>query len=188
MGKEKSLVPDGSVVLRGVPTPLSDSLGKEFVLDCARHVEDLLAAEIIKERYWLTDAAWVELAANAPLQRAVAEECDRRIRSGVRLREDAQRRVVAAPAVLSEILNDKRAPAKERIAAGKELRSAAGVDQVQPTAGEKFSIHIDFGAGVKPVELEVMNAQPKRATDAPPLEYIEKPRKPEQPEPEEDSL
>ena len=66
-------------------------------------------------------------------------------------------KVINAPTVLSEILSDRHAPARERIGAAKELRATAG--ESQQGTGEKFSIVINFGEHT--TRLDARDAQPK---------------------------
>jgi hypothetical protein len=173
------------VVLRGVAVAITEPDGQEFVSDCARCVEGLITATEAIERYELAESYWASLADHAPLQRAVREECARRVRSGQRVREDAQMKVIDAPTVLNEILTDKRAPARERIGAAKELRAAAGENQ--QGANEKFTININLGTA-QPVHIEVDNPRPK-ADPGRTLEYRcegEAPAPEPPPEPTED--
>ena len=101
--------PGGSVVLRGVKIDLDTDIGHGFVVDCVRHVEELISAEQLKAKYQLTEAAWRQLAENEPLQQAVERAKERRICSGEAAREKAQHLFLTAPSVLSNILNDSTA-------------------------------------------------------------------------------
>src|SRR5262249_42869695 len=97
----------GSVVLRGVEIDLDSNIGTGFVVDCVRHIEDLVSAEQLRTKYQLTEEVWRGLADNEALQRAIERQRERRIRSGEASRERAQYLFLTAPGVLSDILNDR---------------------------------------------------------------------------------
>jgi hypothetical protein len=139
---------DGSVVLRGIKIDLDTDIGHGFVIDCTRHVEDLVSAEQLKAKYQLSEEAWRRLADNEPLQQAVERAKERRIRNGEAAREKAQHLFLTAPGVLSTILNDSTASPRHRIEAARELRQTAaiGSEDAAPTT-ERFSIRIDLTAG-----------------------------------------
>jgi hypothetical protein len=137
-----------SVVLRGVKIDLDTDIGNGFVIDCTRHVEELVSAEQLKAKYQLTEEAWRQLADNEPLQQAVERQKERRIRSGEAAREKAQHLFVTAPDVLSNILNDSSASPRHRIEAARELRqtAAVGSEAASPAASDRFIIRIDLTA------------------------------------------
>src|SRR5215472_7094296 len=139
---------NGSVILRGIKIDLDTDIGHGFVVDCTRHVEELVGAEQLKAKYQLTEEAWRQLADNEPLQQAVERAKERRIRSGEAAREKAQHLFLTAPGVLSTILHDSAASPRHRIEAARELRQTAaiGSEDATPTA-ERFSIRIDLTAG-----------------------------------------
>jgi len=138
----------GSVVLRGVEIDLDSDIGTGFVVDCTRHVEDLISAEQLRAKYRLDEEAWRGLADNEPLQRAVARQKERRIRSGEAAKEKAQHLFLSAPGVLSDILNDSSASPRHRIEAARELRQTAAIGSEAATqTAERFSIRIDLTAG-----------------------------------------
>jgi hypothetical protein len=135
------------VALRGVVTQLNEPVGREFVVDVARNIEGVLPDLDLASKYQLTAAGWAQMAANMPLHRLVEEELQRRVRFGTAPREEAQAYCAEAPAVLRGIMVDKLVAPGHRIEAIKGLQKTAG-DQ-SPATNEKFSIHIDFGAGIK---------------------------------------
>ena len=140
---------NGSVILRGVKIDLDTDIGAGFTLDCCRHIEDLLTAEQLKTKYQLSEAAWRQLADNAPLQQAIERQRLHRVRSGECAKERAQFLFLTAPAVLSNILNDTTASPRHRIEAARELRqtAAVGSEAATPAASERFIIRIDLTAG-----------------------------------------
>jgi hypothetical protein len=141
---------NGSVVLRGVKIDFDTDIGNGFVIDCTRHVEELVSAEQLKAKYQLTEEAWRQLADNEPLQQAVERQKERRIRSGEAAREKAQHLFLTAPNVLSNILNDSTASPRHRIEAARELRQTAAIGSEAATpAAERFVIRIDLTADGK---------------------------------------
>jgi hypothetical protein len=138
---------DGSVVLRGVEISLDSDIGVGFVDDCCRFIENVIGEAQIKDKYKLSDADWERLAENEPLQQAVARRQERRIFTGDATREKAQYLFLAAPDVLSNLLNNTMTPARSRIDAAKELRQVAlGGPEATPATSEKFIIRIDLTA------------------------------------------
>src|SRR4051812_6268076 len=135
-----------TVVVRGVPVPLTSDVGLAFVTDCARHIESALSEAELKSKWGLSDGDWAALANNAPLLAAVRVERERRILSGECAREAAQRHFAQAPDVLHRILTDEQVSARHRIEAARELRQAAGNDAAEIVPREKFKIIINLGA------------------------------------------
>jgi hypothetical protein len=154
---------NGSVILRGVEIDLDSDIGAGFVVDCARQVEDLIGPEQLKAKYQLSEAAWRQLASNEPLQQALERARERRIRSGEAARERAQFLFLAAPTVLSDILNDSGASPRHRIEAARELRQTAAMGSETATpAAEHFSIRIDLTAGGNKDDVIVIDKAVKR--------------------------
>jgi len=155
---------NGSVILRGIKIDLDTDIGNGFVIDCTRHVEELVSAEQLKAKYQLTEEAWRQLADNEPLQQAVERQKERRIRSGEAAREKAQHLFLTAPNVLSTILNDSTASPRHRIEAARELRqtAAVGSEAATPTA-EHFSIRIDLTAGGNKDDVIVIDGSTKKS-------------------------
>jgi len=175
---------DGSVILRGVEIGLDTDIGSGFVLDCTRHVEELISAEQLKAKYRLTEEAWRQLAANEPLQHAVERTRERRVRSGQAAKEMAQHLFLTAPGVLSSILNDSAASPRHRIEAARELRQTAAIGSEATTPiAERFVIKIDLTAGGNPDDVIVIDGltrkvgadvdlEPRNDADTPLLEAI----------------
>jgi hypothetical protein len=135
----------GQVRVRGVIVNLDSQPAKDFVNDCARHLEGLKSDREIQEHWGLDEPEWAELADNTPLLNAITIERERRIRSGEAAREAAQQHFAKAPIILSEILTDETISPRHRIEAAKELRQVAGTDPRNTPSGEKFVIVIDLG-------------------------------------------
>jgi hypothetical protein len=156
----------GSVVLRGIEISLDSDIGNGFVVDCTRHVEELVSAEQLKAKYRLTEEAWRQLAENEPLQHAVERTKERRIRSGAAAKEKAQHLFLTAPSVLSSILNDSAASPRHRIEAARELRQTAAIGSEAATlSAEHFSIRIDLTAGGNKDDVIVIDGTRKVGAD-----------------------
>src|SRR5262249_2740437 len=112
-----------AAVLRGVPVPLDDHVGEEFVADGARPTWQLLTDDDIKSKWGLADEGWAALAENAPLLEAIRAERQRRIASGEATREAANRVYAQVPSVLGAILTDGAISPRHRIEAARELRA-----------------------------------------------------------------
>jgi hypothetical protein len=137
----------GSVTLRGVTIDINSDIGTGFVLDAVRHIEDLMSAEQLRAKYQLDEEVWRSLATNEPLQYAIERAKERRIRSGDAAREKAQHLFTAAPGILSNIMKNDNAPARNRVDAIRELRQCAGVGETTtPGTSDRVSIVINLGA------------------------------------------
>jgi hypothetical protein len=155
----------GTVTLRGVKIDVNSDVGAAFVLDCCRHIEDLVTAESLRAKYGLLDEeAWQQLATNKPLQRAIAAAKTRRIHDGSAAREHAQHLFLAAPAVLGGIVADASASPRHRIDAVRELRACAAVgpEASAPADSERIRININFGTSKVHVDAPMKKIEPER--------------------------
>jgi hypothetical protein len=156
----------GTVTLRGVKIDVNSDIGAAFVLDCCRHIEDLITAEALRAKYGLLDdGIWSGLVENEPLQRAIVAAKTRLIHDGSAAREKAQHLFLAAPDVLGEIVNDASMSPRHRIEAVRELRqvAAVGPTDAQKTT-EKFIINLNFGSSKIHKEVELKPVVPKALT------------------------
>lgn len=152
----------GSVVLRGVVISLNTEIGQAFIADCARFVEGLLSDHEIQQKWGLTQGDWEGLAQNAPLQKVVRAERDRRIANSEAAREAAQRQFLRAPNILGEILTNQDVSPRHRIEAARELRAVATAGgDASGRANERFTVVIKIGADEKlNLEREFHSDQP----------------------------
>jgi hypothetical protein len=88
------------------------------------------------------DTVWEKLADDDNLVRAIEAESVRRIRDGSAKKEKAQKLVVAAPDVLSNILLDNTANARHRIDSCKVLNDFAANGPEAAPASDRFIISI----------------------------------------------
>jgi hypothetical protein len=148
-----------------VPTSLLED--RDFILTLARFADGLLSEEAVRKKYRLDAAAWESLGNNDALVEAIELEKQKRIRDGSTARERAQILYAQAPTVLGGIMNDARAPARNRIESAKELRVVAdNGPQVAPAAtAEKFMIVINIGNDevlkYPPSADKILNVSPK---------------------------
>jgi hypothetical protein len=155
---------DGSVTLRGIEVPVNSDVGAAFTVDCCRHVENLLTADALKAKYALNEEAWQALGENTALQLAVGAQKERRIRNGDAAREKAQALFLAAPDVLSAIVNDVSMAPRHRIDACRELRATAvaGSEAGAPAdERERFHIVINFGSNKLVKDVEMKKVKPE---------------------------
>ena len=157
----------GTVTLRNIVCEIDGAVGQAFCLDVCRHLDELISAEALRSKYGLLDdGAWAGLAANEPLQRAIAATKERRIRSGEAAREKAAHLFLAAPNILNEIMNDNSASSRHRIEAIREMRQVAAVGPTDAQAAEKerFVINISFGSNKLRKEIELKPVNPETLT------------------------
>ena len=143
---------DETVVLRGIPVPLTSDVGGAFISDCSRNRERLFSDQRLCEKYGLTMDAWAEIAQNKAVRLAVNAEHERRIRSGVAAQESAAKLFSEAPEVLGTILRDQHASPRHRIEAARELRATAntGAERTGNTSdSDRFIITINLGSDEK---------------------------------------
>jgi hypothetical protein len=138
------------------PILVDSDLGRELIVDLARFRENLLDEKAIRKKYRLANDVWEKLADDDDLIRAVEAESTRRIRDGSAKREKAQKLVVAAPDVLSEILLAKDANPRHRIDSAKVLNDFCNGPGDTAPASDRFIINIVLnadGSGSEPATL-----------------------------------
>ena len=124
----------------------------------------------MQERYELSATDLQAIAKDKAVGRAIRDERERRVRTGLAAKELAAKFFVKSPGILDQIQNHADSP-RHKIDAIKELRATANGgdgDGEGPTSqGEKFSIIINLGSDVgdriektvdmpkKPVQLEM---------------------------------
>ena len=137
---------DATTLHSGVPVDLNTDTGRAFVIDATRAAEGLISDRELAEKYELSPADWQACVKDAELGRAIRAERERRVNSGVAVREAAARHLVKGPGILNQLMTGDSS-AKTKIEAFKELRTTAAVssstDRTADT--EKFIIHIDIG-------------------------------------------
>lgn len=136
-----------AVTLRGQSVPLDSDVGRTFVDDCARYTEGLLAETDVKNKWGLSDDAWLSLEQNLAVLGAVQRERERRVMNGVAAAEAARQQFVKAPSVLGGILSSDGVSPRHRIEAARELRAIVSADSgADKQSGEQFTVVINLGA------------------------------------------
>jgi hypothetical protein len=138
-----------AIMLNGIETSLTSAEGREFIVDCVRAGEGVIADSDLCLKYEIEPETLATITQNKSLIKAVRSESERRVRAGVSARELAAKMHARAPAVLGDILNDKSASARHRIESAKELRATAlgNGSSETPNNADKFVITINLGGG-----------------------------------------
>jgi hypothetical protein len=140
----------GDIVnLRSTPIDLNGDIGHQFVTDCTRAAEGLITDAELAEKYELSPADWQAITKDKALGHAVRAERERRVRSGLAVREAAARALVKGPGILDQIMSGADSHPKHKIDAFKELRHTAigsSGDGSTADTSEKFTIVINLGA------------------------------------------
>jgi hypothetical protein len=103
------------------------------------------------EKYDLTPEDLQKLANNKQIGRAIRNEREHRLRSGIATRELASKSYFKVPTVLDSILTNEQASARHRIESARELRVISTPEnQFNPAAqSERFHIVINLGSDVE---------------------------------------
>ena len=139
----------GDVIQLRSPIDLDTDKGRQFIVDATRAGEGVITDAELLERYELSSADLQNIAKDKAVARAVRDERERRVRTGVAAKELAAKFFVKSPGILDQIQNNENSP-RHKIDAIRELRAtASGGDGEGPTSqGEKFSIIINLGSDV----------------------------------------
>lgn len=159
---------DNLVVLHNVPNSLDTAIGREFVADCVRAGEGVIADTDLCLKYEIEPETLATFSQDKRLIKAIRAEAERRQRTGIAAQELAAKIHAKAPTVLGDILNDKSASARHRIESAKELRAtAAGNGSAESGApnADKFIITINMGAGH--IETYEKDLKPMKTVEAP---------------------
>jgi hypothetical protein len=129
-----------------LPTaPLADN--PELVEDLTRYTESILSEKEVRKRHRLTEKDWVAMGENDDLVRKIDDRKLQRIRDGSCKRERAQRYVVEAPRILSDIMMNNDANNRHRIDAAARLDAIAEpLGQAAGGDSSRFVIQINLGA------------------------------------------
>jgi len=138
-----------NITLNGTTVALDSATGNEFIRDATRAAEGVIDDIELQEKFDLTAEDLQKLAANKAVARSIREERARRLRSGLAVREAAQKEFIQSPKIMGEILADKENSPRHRIEASRELRSTAfsADDRERPIDTERFLIRIDISGG-----------------------------------------
>lgn len=137
---------DVTTLSSGVPIDLDSDPGRRLVCDCVRAGEGLLSDAELQRKY-ISPLDFQAIAKDSALIKAIQAERERRVLSGVAVREMAAKHLIKGPSILDGIMSGADSSPKNKIEAFRELRSAAAVGHSSDRAAdtEKFIIHIDLG-------------------------------------------
>lgn len=155
----------GNVVrLRSIPVDLNSDIGHQFVTDCTRAAEGLLTDEELVQKWELSPADFRAIAKDKALGHAIRAERERRVRSGLAVRETAARHLVKGVGIVEQIMTAADTHPKHKLDAFKEMRATASIGNDsthQLPESERFIITINLGEGH--------------------VEHYDRPRKPDDP-------
>src|SRR5262245_40295573 len=158
--------PDDAVTLRGVSVPLNSDVGGALITDLARNKERLFSDAQVIEKYDITPNDWTAITQSKAIRLLVNAEHERRMLNNDAAREAAAKFFTQAPSVLNGILQDPKAPPRQRIEASKELRATARAGDEKPGAEpDRVIITINLGNDEKLV-VESGPLPPKRMKEA----------------------
>jgi hypothetical protein len=160
------------ISLRSSPIDLNSDIGHQFVTDCTRAAEGLITDAELAEKWELSPADWQAITKDKALGHAIRAERERRVRSGLAVREAAAKHLVKGPGILDQIMSGVNSNPRHKIDAYKELRNTVvGTDSTEGRPEtERFIIHIDLTAGGGHVETYDKPRKPDGPNDLIPLE------------------
>src|SRR5262245_42354776 len=147
----------GDVVsLHSTPIDLNTDRGQSFVQDATRAAEGLMTDQEIIEKYELSPADWQSVTKSKALGQAIRAERERRVRSGVAVKEAAAKHLIKGVGIVDQIMSGPDTHPKHKLDAFRELRSTAAVcaDAEGQRDSTRFIISIDLtgDSGIKHVE------------------------------------
>jgi hypothetical protein len=169
----------GEIVrLRNTPIDINSDLGHAFVTDCTRAAEGLITDKELAEKWELNPADWRAITKSKELGRAIRSERERRVRSGLAVREASAKALIKGPGILDSIMSGVDSHPKHKIEAFRELRQTAsvGADAEGRPESERFIIRIDlssdgtshvenFDKPRAPIKIDVSSDDEKKTDD-----------------------
>jgi hypothetical protein len=151
MAASRRLTMSSTITLRGVQVELDSDLGRAFITDATRAAEAVIDDATLMEKYDLTLEDLKKLANMKAVGRAIRNEREHRLRSGIATRELAAKSYFKVPPVLDSILMNEAASARHRIESARELRVISTPEnQSNPAAQtDRFIISIVLNSDVE---------------------------------------
>jgi hypothetical protein len=145
-----------AVTVAGEKVTLASDAGQALVEDLTRYAEQLIDDEELRAAWGMSTKELAALKNDPAVFEAVQSNKNRREQDGSAAREAARKAFIKAPRVLEHILADPHTPARARIEASRELRSAAGFpfDQQSGRGGEVLHVTINLGADEEPLRFK----------------------------------
>jgi|SRR5262245_8277039 len=149
---------------KNLPALIKD---QDFITDMARFSSGILTESHLRQKYRLSENAWIAMSEDTDLIEQIELEKIRRTRSGATKRELAQNHIVKGPEILEKIMSSPRANERHKIDAVKALDALADPGAQRATRDEdRVIIHIDLTGDSKlknPEDILVIDAAiPKR--------------------------
>lgn len=140
-----------TITLRGVQVELDSDLGRTFISDATRAAESVIDDAMLMEKWELSTEDLQVIANTKAIGRAIRNEREHRLRSGIATRELASKSYFKVPTVLDSILMSEQASPRHRIESARELRAISTPEnQSNPTVqSERFHIVINLGSDVE---------------------------------------
>ena len=140
-----------------MPFPKNLIDNHELIADLCRFAEGIFSEQEVKKRHRLPDAIWQQMADDDLLVEKIETEKVRRMRDGSTKRELAQKHIVRAPGVLSNIMDNPDANERHRVDAIKTLDALAANGPQAAPAADRFVIHIDISGDGSGTNVERYN-------------------------------
>jgi hypothetical protein len=175
-----------SIILRGIEVELTSDVGRAFITDATRAGEGVISDQDLLEKYELSIEELQAIANTKAVGRAIRNEREHRLRSGIATRELAAKSYFKAPTVLDSIMMDEQANARHRIESARELRVISTPEnQNTPAQSERFVISIVLNSDVetydKSYKIDANDTPPKPELTAPKRSKLTTPKQPKQP-------
>jgi hypothetical protein len=167
-----------TIVLRGTEIELDSDAARAFITDATRAGEGVISDQDLLEKYELSIEELQTIANIKAVGRAIRNEREHRLRSGIATRELAAKSYFKAPTVLDSILTDPSANARHRIESARELRVISTPEnQNGPAQNERFVISIVLNSDVETYD----KSYKIDANDTPPEPELTTPRRTKRP-------
>jgi hypothetical protein len=135
-----------TITLNGIEVELTSDLGRAFVTDACRAGEAVVSDQDLMTKYDLTPEELQAIANTKAVERAIRNEREHRLRSGIATRELAAKSYFKAPTVLDSIMMNEQSNPRHRIESAKELRVISTPEnQNNPAQSGMFHIVINLG-------------------------------------------
>ena len=131
-----------TIVLRNETVGLDSDVGRAFLNDACRNEEGIFSDDDLKQKWKLTDAEAAAIIADEFVVDAVRAECQRRLWSGLAVKEAAVEALSGAPARLKHMLHDKLEASARRIDSVKVLKDLASGNTPEGMMRDQFVIRI----------------------------------------------
>src|SRR5262249_19699362 len=133
----------------------TSDVGHQFVVDATRAAEGLISDRELAEKYELSPKDWQDIIKNKKLGHAIRAERERRVRSGLAVREAAARHLVKGVGIVDQIMTAADTHPKHKLDAFKEMRATAAIGgdtERLPETNFVITINLTGDSGVEHIE------------------------------------